>query len=175
MWSSKISLPDLHRPSHLFTIVAHLGWVVLKDTTMTVKCFKMAELDGTIYDIKNFPVIIKQGSNILVDISTVHMNCAFLFYLPSKRCSIFTAPIPAMHWGKDMNKFKPECFINTEPYWWPRDACKHTFRMQNTHTSYPTYSKSLHSPLVIAAALDNALWALKPHVWLWTSLRTMRS
>jgi len=91
-----------YETSRLFTIVARLGRVALKDTTVTAKRFKTAESDGTIYDIEDFPVIIKQGSGILVDISAVHMN--------------------PMHWGKDVNEFKPERFIDTESYRWPRDA-----------------------------------------------------
>jgi len=29
----------------------------------------------------------------------------------------------AIHWGGDVDKFKPERFIDTETYKWPRDAC----------------------------------------------------
>jgi hypothetical protein len=29
----------------------------------------------------------------------------------------------AIHWGNDTDKFKPERFIDTETYKWPRDAC----------------------------------------------------
>ena len=30
---------------------------------------------------------------------------------------------PAIHWGEDVDKFKPERFIDTDMYKWPRDAC----------------------------------------------------
>jgi hypothetical protein len=29
----------------------------------------------------------------------------------------------AIHWGEDADKFRPERFIDTETYKWPRDAC----------------------------------------------------
>jgi len=29
----------------------------------------------------------------------------------------------AIHWGDDAGEFKPERFIDTDTYRWPRDAC----------------------------------------------------
>ncbi len=29
----------------------------------------------------------------------------------------------AIHWGEDADKFRPERFVDTEAYKWPRDAC----------------------------------------------------
>ena len=29
----------------------------------------------------------------------------------------------AFHWGEDAAEFKPERFIDTDSYRWPRDAC----------------------------------------------------
>ena len=78
-----------YEASRLFTIVSRLGRVAMKDTTVTAQRFKTAS-DGAIYDIEDFPVVIKKGSDIIIDISAVHMNRAFYFYMPSKRYPIFS-------------------------------------------------------------------------------------
>ena len=79
----------LYETSRLFTIVSRLGRVALKDTTTTAKRFKTAS-DGAICDIEDFPVVIKKGSNIIIDVSAVHMNRAFYFYTLSKRYPILS-------------------------------------------------------------------------------------
>jgi len=33
----------------------------------------------------------------------------------------------AIHWGDDVDEFKPERFIDTDTYKWPRDACTCSF------------------------------------------------
>ncbi|KAJ7776608.1 cytochrome P450 [Mycena maculata] len=85
----------------LFTVAPRLGRVVLADTTLVARRFKTT-LDGNVSEVEEYPVHIKQGSNIIMDISAVHMN-----------------PI---HWGMDVHKFRPERFIDTPSYRWPREA-----------------------------------------------------
>lgn len=33
-------------------------------------------------------------------------------------------PPAAIYWGPDAGDFKPERFVDTEAYRWPRDACE---------------------------------------------------
>ena len=33
--------------------------------------------------------------------------------------------VAALYWGEDAAEFRPERFIDTESYQWPRDACEH--------------------------------------------------
>jgi hypothetical protein len=47
----------------------------------------------------------------------------------------------AIHWGEDVDKFKPERFIDTETYKWPRDACTSIDTLINVLTITPS---SLH-------------------------------
>lgn len=45
---------------------------------MTAQRFKTTP-DGGVSDVEDFPVTIKQGSNIIVDIAAVHMNRVLYF------------------------------------------------------------------------------------------------
>ncbi|KAJ6569231.1 cytochrome P450 [Mycena capillaripes] len=85
----------------LFTVAPRLGRVALTDTTLVARRFKTT-LDGNMGEVEEYPVHIKQGSNIIMDISAVHMN-----------------PI---HWGMDVHEFRPERFVDTPSYRWPREA-----------------------------------------------------
>ncbi|EEB89366.1 hypothetical protein MPER_12543 [Moniliophthora perniciosa FA553] len=90
-----------HESIRLCTVAPRLGRVAIADTTLQARRFKLGP-DGSAQDVEEFPVNIKRGSQVLLDISAVHMN-----------------PI---HWGKDVNEFRPERFIDTDTYRWPRDA-----------------------------------------------------
>ncbi|THU96647.1 cytochrome P450, partial [Dendrothele bispora CBS 962.96] len=80
----------------LIPIVSRLGRMVLKDTVL-----RTYRLNG-IGDPESYSVSMKEGSEIIIDMAAVHRN-----------------PI---YWGADANEFKPERFVDTDTYRWPRDA-----------------------------------------------------
>ncbi|KAK2464804.1 hypothetical protein APHAL10511_003222 [Amanita phalloides] len=90
-----------HETLRLFSSASRLGKTVLSDTILKTRRFT-TNRDGTIEDVKVVNTPIKAGSMVILDIHALHYN-----------------PI---HWGDDVSKFKPERFIDTETYKWPRDA-----------------------------------------------------
>ncbi|KAF7362943.1 Cytochrome P450 [Mycena venus] len=101
----------------IFTVAPRLGRVVLADTTLVARRFKTT-LDGNVSEVEEYPVHIKQRSKIIMDISAVHMNRT-LILLPG---SFIGDKILAIHWGMDVHEFRPERFIDTPSYRWPREA-----------------------------------------------------
>ncbi|PFH49572.1 hypothetical protein AMATHDRAFT_194702 [Amanita thiersii Skay4041] len=85
----------------LFSPVPRLGKTVLVDTTLKARKFS-TNLEGKITGIEEYNIPLRAGSIVIVDSHGLHMN-----------------PI---HWGDDVAKFKPERFIDTPTYKWPRDA-----------------------------------------------------
>lgn len=55
----------------------------------------------------------------------------------------------AIHWGDDVAEFKPERFIDTEIYRWPRDACAYhgfiTFNLSLVHSAVNAFSSGARS------------------------------
>ncbi|KAJ7174978.1 cytochrome P450 [Mycena crocata] len=90
-----------HETLRLLPPAQRLGRVALVDTTIVARQFKTSP-DGNVGDVEEYPVCIKGGSNIVLDIAAAHMN-----------------PI---HWGADAHEFKPERFIDTPSYRWPRES-----------------------------------------------------
>ncbi|KAK0495923.1 cytochrome P450 [Armillaria luteobubalina] len=85
----------------LFPPVARLGKLVQANSILPARRFQMSP-EGKPCNIEQIPVAIEKGSLVIIDIFGLHMN-----------------PI---HWGDDVEEFKPERFIDTESYRWPRDA-----------------------------------------------------
>ncbi|RDB30006.1 hypothetical protein Hypma_014135 [Hypsizygus marmoreus] len=90
-----------HETLRLFPAVARLAKLVTTDTTLKARRFSTTSM-GKIRNVEQYEVPIKAGSMVLIDIIGLHMN-----------------PI---HWGEDVAEFKPERFIDTDTYRWPRDA-----------------------------------------------------
>ncbi|THU79778.1 cytochrome P450 [Dendrothele bispora CBS 962.96] len=95
------TLAVFHETGRLCTVAPRLGRRVLTDTTLTSHRFEIAP-DGSVQRVQEFEVNLKHGSQVILDLTAVHRN-----------------PI---HWGKDVNDFRPERFIDTDTYRWPRDA-----------------------------------------------------
>ncbi|KAK0220202.1 cytochrome P450 [Armillaria fumosa] len=85
----------------LFPPVARLGKLVQANSIIPARRFQMSP-EGKPYNIEQIPVAIEKGSLVIIDILGLHMN-----------------PI---HWGDDVEEFRPERFTDTESYRWPRDA-----------------------------------------------------
>ncbi|TFK72438.1 cytochrome P450 [Pluteus cervinus] len=90
-----------HESLRHFPPVLRLGKIAQADTTLTTKRFSTTEA-GSITNIYQNTVAIERGSVVLIDVLGLHMN--------------------PLHWGNDADKFKPERFIDTPNYRWPREA-----------------------------------------------------
>ncbi|KAJ7468039.1 cytochrome P450 [Mycena latifolia] len=95
------TLAAFHETLRLIPAVPRLSKVVQADTTLTAHRFTTGPT-GEIQNVTPFSVPVRAGSWVVIDITALHMN-----------------PI---YWGQDAENFKPERFIDTETYRWPRDA-----------------------------------------------------
>ncbi|KAJ7468042.1 cytochrome P450 [Mycena latifolia] len=95
------TLAVFHETLRLIPGIPRLTRIVQTDTTLTAHRFT-AGPTGKIENVTPFPVPVREGSWVAIDITALHMN-----------------PI---YWGQDAEDFKPERFIDTEMYRWPRDA-----------------------------------------------------
>jgi len=98
-----------------------LAKMVQKDTILEARRFSTLA-DGRISDVQGVAVPIQKGGMCVVDIMGVHMNRESL---PTIRG--FFIFLSAIHWGDDVDEFKPERFMDTNTYKWPRDACTCSF------------------------------------------------
>ncbi|KAJ7468050.1 cytochrome P450 [Mycena latifolia] len=85
----------------LFPAAPRLVKIVQTDTDLTAHRFT-TDPTGELQNITPFSVPLTKGSMVVIDIAALHMN--------------------PMYWGQDVENFKPERFIDTETYRWPRDA-----------------------------------------------------
>ncbi|KAJ7247919.1 cytochrome P450, partial [Mycena haematopus] len=95
------TLATFHETIRLFPAVVRLSKVVHADTTIPAHRFPTTA-NGEIDNIQAVSISLKTGNIVMVDILGLHMN--------------------PMYWGPDVAAFKPERFIDTESYRWPRDA-----------------------------------------------------
>ncbi|KAJ7778095.1 cytochrome P450 [Mycena metata] len=106
--SYKESMPKLpytlaafHETIRLFPAIVRLAKVVHADTVIPAHRFT-TNAQGDVSDIQEISVPVKTGSTVMIDMLGLHMN--------------------PMYWGRDVAEFKPERFLDTESYRWPRDA-----------------------------------------------------
>ncbi|KAJ8482549.1 hypothetical protein ONZ45_g14909 [Pleurotus djamor] len=99
--TSNIRPQPLHETLRLFPSIARLGKPVCADTTLKAKRFS-SKGRSDVSDVEEFVVPIAKGSIVIVDIFGLHHN--------------------PMYWGSDPLEFRPERFVDTETYRWPRDA-----------------------------------------------------
>ncbi|KAF9010195.1 cytochrome P450 [Cyathus striatus] len=90
-----------HEAVRLYPPVARMARHTLSDTRLKAKRFSTTS-EGKIGSVKEITVPIKAGSIVILDTFGLHKN-----------------PI---HWGDDVEEFKPSRFIDTDTYKWPRDA-----------------------------------------------------
>ncbi|KAJ7031965.1 cytochrome P450 [Mycena alexandri] len=95
------TLATFQETIRFFAPVARLCKIVHADTSVTAHRFTPG-LNGEPTDVTPFSVPVKTGSVVVIDILALHSN--------------------PMYWGNDVDDFKPERFVDTETYRWPRDA-----------------------------------------------------
>jgi len=103
----------------MFPIALRLGRRVTTDTCVKTKIF-----DNHSFEVlQEVDVPIQAGSDVVLDVLGLHMNRR-LFKISD--CFFLTSRLPfykALAWGRDVENFIPERFIDTEGYRWPREAC----------------------------------------------------
>jgi cytochrome P450 len=62
-------------------------------------------------------VLIPAGGEVFLNSVALHYNREC-----EGHCMTFTNAQAAVHWGADADEFRPERFIDTDTYQWPRDA-----------------------------------------------------
>ncbi|KAJ6570505.1 cytochrome P450 [Mycena vulgaris] len=85
----------------LFAVAPRLCKIVQADTNLPAHRFTTGP-GGGIEHITPFSVSVPKGAIVVIDIIGLHLN--------------------PMYWGRDAEDFRPERFIDTETYRWPRDA-----------------------------------------------------
>ncbi|KAJ7185748.1 cytochrome P450 [Mycena filopes] len=95
------TLAVIQETVRVFTPVARLCKIAHADTSLTAHRYTPGP-NGDVADITPFAIPVKTGAVVVIDILGLHSN--------------------PMYWGKDVDAFKPERFIDTESYRWPRDA-----------------------------------------------------
>ncbi|KAJ7461743.1 cytochrome P450 [Mycena galericulata] len=95
------TLATFQETIRLFTPVARLCKIAHADAILTGHRFT-SSATGRLVDVTPFTFPVRAGSTVVIDVSALHLN-----------------PI---YWGSDAAEFKPERFVDTEAYRWPRDA-----------------------------------------------------
>ncbi|KAJ7461725.1 cytochrome P450 [Mycena galericulata] len=95
------TLATFHETIRLFPAVIRLAKLVHADASVKTHCFSL-NAQGDVENIREFPFSLTAGSMVMIDIRGLHLN--------------------PMYWGRDAHDFKPERFIDTDSYRWPRDA-----------------------------------------------------
>ncbi|KAK7451782.1 hypothetical protein VKT23_012461 [Stygiomarasmius scandens] len=96
-------------------MVSRLGRVVTKDTALKTYRFVNKGPDSNLdFDIEPVTIPVREGSNIIIDVQGVHRN--------------------PVYWGSDADEFKPERFIDSDTYRWPRDALERATTTPTRHT-----------------------------------------
>ncbi|KAJ7634646.1 cytochrome P450 [Roridomyces roridus] len=98
------TLATLHESMRLFPPLSRFAKVTRAETTLVARRF-IRNKAGQPDKVKAFSIPVEPGSIVIVDIMALHRN-----------------PLAALYWGEDVEEFKPERFIDTETYSWPRDA-----------------------------------------------------
>ncbi|KAJ6614623.1 cytochrome P450 [Mycena sp. CBHHK59/15] len=106
--SYKDSMPNLqytlaafYETIRLFPPVIRLCKIAQADAHLTAHRFAR-NAKGEIANVEAFPVPVSAGSMVMIDIRGLGRN--------------------PMYWGSDCEDFKPERFVDTDSYRWPRDA-----------------------------------------------------
>ncbi|KAG6873084.1 hypothetical protein C0995_003128 [Termitomyces sp. Mi166 len=98
---TEFTLAVFHETLRLFPPVVRLAKNVHADSTLVVRRFDVNN-EGKIQNVEKYDVTVRRGSLVVIDIRALHFN-----------------PI---HWGDDVEEFRPSRFIDTNTYRWPRDA-----------------------------------------------------
>ncbi|KAG9309955.1 cytochrome P450 [Chiua virens] len=86
----------------VFPSEPRLSKSVHADMVLPSSYFSPGSKENPSVETGKFSVVVPAGSIVIIDVWALHMN--------------------PLYWGEDAAEFKPERFIDTESYQWPRDA-----------------------------------------------------
>ncbi|KAJ7061003.1 cytochrome P450 [Mycena amicta] len=113
------TLAVIRETLRLFPAIVRIAKMVRADATVPAYRFEMAATGDAVENVEEIVVSVPIGGQVMVDIRALHHNRGSL-YIPGGWAD--DGLVIAMYWGRDADEFKPERFIDTESYRWPRDA-----------------------------------------------------
>lgn len=151
-----------------FPMTPRLVKVCTEDATLMGRTFTPASniikpettFDGSINHVgfkrdekseRKVVIPVPKGSLVMMDIWGLHLNRE---YVNSPMFYSYRHPL-ALVWGDDAHEFKPERFIDTDTYKWPRDGCK-PFNAFNRVITYFRLQSYPFRP-ALGAALESSL------------------
>jgi hypothetical protein len=118
------TLAVFHETLRFFPPVPQLAKPVKSDAVLKIKRFTQHSAGpNKLVNPEEVEMKVPARSIMVVDILGAQMN-RMTDFLPM--CKPFSYSFAALHWGEDVEEFKPERFIDTDTYRWPRDACTST-------------------------------------------------
>jgi len=126
----RYTLAVFYETLRFFPSVSQIPRLVQYDTVLTAKRFTNGPNKHQV--LGEFRMNVPARSVVVLDILGTHMNrkSTGSFTMTTE---VFSGLFVALYWGEDVDDFKPERFIDTDTYRWPRDACKSWFMSANVH------------------------------------------
>ena len=108
----------------MFPSVPRLAKQVHADATITARRFvPHAKGPGMHGEAEQYRIAIPKGSVVIMDVFGTSLSREMTGPLLIPVHIEYILRALALHWGEDAAEFKPERFIDTDTYRWPRDAC----------------------------------------------------
>jgi len=111
----------------MFPPAPSLGKPAKVDSILTARRFtKHSNGSNKQWSSEEYNVKVPAGSIVVMDILAAQMNRKPVFFgaLFGFTAESFSRFYIAMTWGEDVYDFRPERFIDTDTYRWPREACE---------------------------------------------------
>ena len=112
-----------HETLRCFPSVLHLAKPVKTDVVLPARRFTKDQRTNKVTSSEEYNVNVPKGMWLMLDIVACHYNCKLAFVRYREDTPSHCHFHSALHWGEDVYEFKPERFIDTDTYRWPRDAC----------------------------------------------------
>ncbi|KAG8216942.1 cytochrome P450 [Butyriboletus roseoflavus] len=109
-WQKEYTAACIQEALRVFPAEPRIPKDVHQDTVLPGTSFIPGPKEDPFIETGKFSMAVPAGSVVVVDVWALHMN--------------------PLYWGEHAAEFKPERFIDTESYQWPRNACKRNGSMQ---------------------------------------------